>query len=70
MGGRRGRPTYSQVNVSIYGAETDTGSAAVGFGRWTCFLDDAGTFFNKGNYIVNVFADTDKAAVGWGFSFR
>jgi hypothetical protein len=58
------------VNVDVAGPEADSDGAAPAGGRWSLLLDDAGTLFQKGNYIVRAYGDADESVATSSFSFR
>jgi hypothetical protein len=61
------------ISGTVFGAvnEMDSGSTSPVSGRWDLTVFDGGTFFRRGNYIVNVRAEADGAAIGGvNFSLR
>jgi hypothetical protein len=72
VGGSSGS-TIQDVTCAIFGAvnELDSSTASPVNGRWELTFFDGGTFFRRGNFIVNVVADSDSAGIGGvNFSFR
>jgi hypothetical protein len=62
--------SVASVVVNVSGSEAQQETVVPAAGRWQALVDDAGTFFTRGNYIVSIHGEVDEAFFTEGFSFR